>query len=162
MKPPKGLFVAPASFGILATLLSVALARMPEACPGFCICDMWLKLRRAACVNKNLYSVQTGLPAIVQALDLSNNSVSSLGNFELANIGLTRLKYLNLSGNSINEIDLNAFTALDDLAVLDLSRNHLYYVLEDTFANSKSLKILRLDENNFNSDIPRLRSSYIK
>lgn len=75
--------------------------------------------------------------------------------------GLSKLRYLNLSGNGINEIDLAAFAKLNDLSVLDLSKNHLNYILTDTFVTNGKLKILKLQQNNFNLHVPKLRSSTI-
>lgn len=74
---------------------------------------------------------------------------------------LSKLRYLNLSRNGINEIGLAAFVKLNDLAVLDLSRNHLNYISTDTFVTNSKLKILRLQHNNFNLHVPKLRSSSI-
>lgn len=75
--------------------------------------------------------------------------------------GLTRLKLLNLSSNTINEIGLSAFVGLLDLRVLDLSRNHLYYILPDTFVGNSKLEVLELAGNTLNQNVPRLRSSSI-
>lgn len=144
----------------LPALASIIFAsRVTEMCPSFCACDMWYGLRRASCTGHRLYSIHTDVSELVQALDLSDNSISSLTSFELANANLTRLKFLNLSGNAIGEIDLNAFALLAELTVLDLSRNHLHYLLSDTFVNSVNLRVLRLVGNNFNVHVPKLRCS---
>lgn len=47
-------------------------------CPSFCVCSTWYELPKASCSGKHLYSINTGLPNIVQALDLFNNSIISL------------------------------------------------------------------------------------
>ncbi|XP_024873849.1 trophoblast glycoprotein-like [Temnothorax curvispinosus] len=130
-------------------------------CPSLCVCDTWYDLQHASCTGRHLYSIHTGAPSDVQALDLSNNSISVLNNYELAEAGLTELKYLNLSVNAISEIGLNAFDGLSELTVLDLSRNHLYYLLSDIFVPAKSLRILRLSKNNFNSHVPRLECPWL-
>ncbi|XP_012528926.1 amphoterin-induced protein 2 [Monomorium pharaonis] len=131
-------------------------------CPStLCVCDTWYELQHVSCTGRHLYSIHTGAPSIVQALDLSNNSISILNNNELAEAGLTRLKYLNLSINAISEIGLNAFNGLSELTVLDLSQNHLYYLLSDTFMPTKSLRILRLSKNNFNSHVPKLECPWL-
>ncbi|XP_011642517.1 leucine-rich repeat-containing protein 55-like [Pogonomyrmex barbatus] len=136
-------------------------AASPERCPSLCMCGTWYELQHASCTGRHLYSIHTGAPSTVQALDLSNNSISVLKNYELAEAGLTRLKYLNLSINAISEIDLNAFNGLSELTVLDLSRNHLYYLLADIFVPMKNLRILRLSKNNFNSHIPKLECPWL-
>ncbi|KAL0119227.1 hypothetical protein PUN28_009665 [Cardiocondyla obscurior] len=132
-----------------------------ESCPSLCVCDIWFELQRASCSDRHLYSIHTGAPSTVQALDLSNNSISILNNYELTEAGLTRLKYLNLSANAISEIGLNAFDGLSELTVLDLSRNHLYYLLSDIFVPVKSLRVLRLSKNNFNSHVPKLECPWL-
>ncbi|EFN66355.1 Immunoglobulin superfamily containing leucine-rich repeat protein [Camponotus floridanus] len=132
-----------------------------EKCPLLCDCDIWYGLQSASCVGRHLYSIHTGVPSTVQALDLSNNSISILNNYELADAGLLRLKYLNLSTNAISEIGLNAFDRLSELTVLDLSQNHLYYLLSDIFISAKNLRILRLSKNNFNSQVPKLKNSWL-
>lgn len=53
-------------------------------CPLLCDCDIWYGLQYASCVGRHLYSIHTGAPSTVQALDLSNNSISILNNYELA------------------------------------------------------------------------------
>ncbi|KYN41766.1 Slit like protein 2 protein [Trachymyrmex septentrionalis] len=130
-------------------------------CPSLCECDTWYNLQHASCTGRHLYSIHTGAPSTVQALDLSNNSISILNNYELAEVGLTRLKYLNLSVNAISEIGLNAFNGLSELTILDLSRNHLYYLLSEIFMPIKKLRILRLSKNNFNSHVPRLECPWL-
>ncbi|KYM95172.1 PREDICTED: leucine-rich repeat-containing protein 52-like [Cyphomyrmex costatus] len=130
-------------------------------CPSLCECGTWYNLQHASCTGRHLYSIHTGASNIVQALDLSNNSISVLNNYELAEAGLTRLKYLNLSVNAISEIGLNAFNGLSELTVLDLSKNHLYYLLSDIFMPVKSLRVLRLSKNNFNSHVPKLECPWL-
>ncbi|KZC11944.1 PREDICTED: leucine-rich repeat-containing protein 19-like [Dufourea novaeangliae] len=136
----------------------VSSAQFSEMCSSLCVCDTWYELKRASCTGRHLYSIDAGTPNSVQALDLSDNVVSSLNNFELANAGLTRLKYLNLSTNTISEVDLNAFHGLAELTVLDLSKNHLYSIPDDAFVENTNLRILKLSRNNFNAHVPKLRS----
>ncbi|KAJ8679769.1 hypothetical protein QAD02_015556 [Eretmocerus hayati] len=128
-------------------------------CPLFCECDTWLELARASCTGRDLHSVRVGVPYVVQALDLSNNSVDKLEDKQLSRAGLTRLKYLNLSINAISEIGPNAFDDLKNITVLDLSMNRLDYIDPDTFSNNKNLRILRLAGNKFNLHVPQLRST---
>lgn len=53
-------------------------------CRSLCVCDIWYGLQHASCTGHHLYSIHTGVPSITQALDLSNNSISVLNNYELA------------------------------------------------------------------------------
>ncbi|XP_012350455.1 osteomodulin isoform X2 [Apis florea] len=115
-------------------------------------------LKRASCVGRHLYNIDAGAPNNVQALDLSDNVISLINNFELENAELTKLRYLNLSKNAISEISLNAFDGLTSLTVLDLSKNRLHYILDEIFEKNENLRILKLSNNNFKSHIPKLRS----
>ncbi|XP_034188231.2 uncharacterized protein LOC117607980 [Osmia lignaria lignaria] len=137
----------------------VVSAHSQQQCSPFCVCDSWYGLQRASCTGRHLNSIDTSAPDSVQAMDLADNVISLLSNYELMNAGRTKLKYLNLSGNSISEIDLDAFDGLNDLTVLDLSMNHLYYILSDVFVKNNNLQVLRLSKNNFNSQVPKLQSS---
>ncbi|KAK9295964.1 hypothetical protein QLX08_009865 [Tetragonisca angustula] len=146
------------AISLASMLFSSGIAASARQCSSFCVCDTWYDLERASCVGRHLYNIHTGAPDNVQALDLSDNVISVLTSFELANIGFMRLKYLNLSKNAISEIDLNAFDGLTDLMVLDLSRNRLDDISAEVFERNKNLRILRLSKNNFKSHIPKLRS----
>nr|XP_033322063.1 leucine-rich repeat transmembrane protein FLRT1-like [Megalopta genalis]XP_033322064.1 leucine-rich repeat transmembrane protein FLRT1-like [Megalopta genalis] len=134
-------------------------AQSVETCSPLCVCDVWYKLQRASCTGRHLYSVHAGTMHNVEALDLSDNVVSTLNGFELENVGLANVKFLNLSKNTISDIDLNAFYGLFNLTILDLSRNHLYSISSDVFVENKNLKILYLSKNNFNSHVPKLRTT---
>lgn len=54
-----------------------------QQCSSFCICDIWYNLKRASCVGRHLYNIDAGAPNNVQALDLSDNVISLINNFEL-------------------------------------------------------------------------------
>lgn len=74
---------------LLALVLDVvatngASARSTESCPSFCVCDTWYELHRVSCIGRHLYNIHTGAPSDVQAMDVSNNSISELNNYELA------------------------------------------------------------------------------
>ncbi|XP_076653530.1 fibromodulin [Halictus rubicundus] len=107
--------------------------------------------------GRHLYSVDTGITNNVQALDLSDNVVSSLNAFELVNVGLANLKYLNLSTNAVSEIDMYAFHGLVNLTVLDLTKNYLHSIPDDAFELSLDFcQISHLPSDTFNG-LPRLR-----
>ncbi|XP_003703999.2 uncharacterized protein LOC100876618 [Megachile rotundata] len=137
---------------------SVVSTEAPQQCSSFCVCDTWYGLQRASCTSRHLYSIDTGAPTDVLALDLSDNVISLLGDYELMDAGYVNLLYLNLSRNSITEIRINAFEGLTNLTVLDLSNNHLYFILPDVFLQSPNLATLKLAHNNFNSNVPILYS----
>ena len=53
-------------------------------CSSLCVCSTWLRLPRASCTGQRLYSIHTGVLNVVQALDLSNNSIFELRDRELS------------------------------------------------------------------------------
>lgn len=58
-------------------------AQYSQQCSSFCTCDTWYNLKRASCVGRHLYNIDAGAPNNVQALDLSDNVISLINNFEL-------------------------------------------------------------------------------
>lgn len=79
--------VAAVGTWLVALVLGSAVVRdlrVSGWCPSLCACDTWYGLQHAACTGRHLYSIHTGAPSDVQALDLSNNSISILNNYELA------------------------------------------------------------------------------
>lgn len=63
------------------------------------------------------------------------------------NLGLTSLYKLQLQRNHIGTIDLHAFSGVRELRILDLSYNHLYYILPETFEDTPRLRSLYLQGN---------------
>ena len=62
-------------------------------------------------------------------------------------LGLTSLYKLQLRHNYIGTIDLHAFLGVTKLKILDLSYNHLYYLLPATFEDTPQLRSLYLQGN---------------
>lgn len=67
-----------------AGLPQVRAQRGRDSCPSLCVCGTWLRLPRASCTGQRLYSVYTGVSSLVQALDLSNNSIAQLEDRQLS------------------------------------------------------------------------------
>jgi Leucine-rich repeat (LRR) protein len=63
------------------------------------------------------------------------------------NLGLVSLHKLLLQHNHIGTIDLHAFSGITELKILDLSYNHLYYLLPATFEDTPQLWSLYLQGN---------------
>jgi Leucine-rich repeat (LRR) protein len=84
-------------------------------------------------------------------MDLSHNSIANLddNNFSKVN-GLTEL---DLSFNKIDSISVNAFAGLSGLRKLDLSRNYLIHLHTHTFSPLSGLEYLLLSENALNNVI---------
>ncbi|XP_046418959.1 leucine-rich repeat-containing protein 17-like isoform X4 [Neodiprion fabricii] len=120
-------------------------------CSSFCVCDMWYRLRRASCTSRHLYSVQTGVSNAVQALDLSNNSISALLNYELKELGL--------SDCQISHVNRQAFAGLKNLRKLDLSNNFMMQIDYREIEILPTLQVINLDNNPWScGDMKRLLS----
>ncbi|XP_031606219.2 transforming growth factor beta activator LRRC32 [Oreochromis aureus] len=85
----------------------------------------------AFCSDLSLRSAPLNLPDVVQMLDLSRNQVQNLTRETLAHH--TNLRHLNLHSNKIHFIEPRLFEGMNDLKILDLSKNHL-----NVFAHSKT------------------------
>jgi len=121
-------------------------------CPQYCKCTMSLGMRSAACAGQKLLNIHTDVPSNVEIFDLSNNSISSLEREGFKNLGLTSLYKLQLQHNRIGTIDLHAFLGVTQLRILDLSYNHLYYLLPATFEDTPQLRSLYLQGNRLKID----------
>jgi len=79
----------------------------------------------------------------LRELYLQGNKVERLPDF----VGLGHLVVLNLSRNAIATIDDNSFADLGDLVALDLSHNRIVGVSDEAFSGLKSLQVLTLAQN---------------
>lgn len=113
---------------------------------------MSLGMRSATCSGQRLLNIHTGVPSNVEIFDLSNNSISSLERDGFKDLGLTSLYKLQLRHNYIGTIDLHAFLGVTKLKILDLSYNHLYYLLPATFEDTPQLRSLYLQGNRLKID----------
>jgi Leucine-rich repeat (LRR) protein len=83
------------------------------------------------------------------------------------NLGLISLYKVKLQHNHIGTIDLHAFSGVTELRILDLSFNHLYYLLPATFEDTPQLRSLYLQGNRLKINpgpiliIPSLQVGYI-
>ena len=86
----------------------------------------------------------------LRELYLQGNKIERLPDF----VGLSHLVALNLSRNSIPTIDDNSFVHLGELVALDLSHNRIVQVSDDAFVGLKSLQVLTLAHNRIQSVSP--------
>ncbi|OEL25852.1 MDIS1-interacting receptor like kinase 1 [Dichanthelium oligosanthes] len=92
----------------------------------------------------------------LQFMDLSRNYPSSLGSNGLVGLNLTKLQYLNLSGNWLQESILAPLGELVSLQVLDLNSNGMGGVLPvAVFKNLRNMRELNLSDNQFNGSLPK-------
>ncbi|KAG2605115.1 hypothetical protein PVAP13_4NG117300, partial [Panicum virgatum] len=89
-------------------------------------------------------------------LDLSSNYPCSLMSDGLVGLDLTKLQYLNLSGNWLEESILAPIGELVSLQVLDLNFNERFgATATSVFGNLTNMRELNLRENDFNRDLPK-------
>ncbi|KAL9904505.1 uncharacterized protein ACN2A1_004833 isoform 1-T1 [Glossina fuscipes fuscipes] len=117
-------------------------------------------------------------------INLNNNHLTEL-NKEIFN-GLTRLQRLHLASNLLTTIEPDTFHGATDLSLLDLSNNSIVlpqqgsllnqtsllefhcrncswsYISKDTFKNTPSLTVLRIDQNDFGMKINTLAFTPLK
>ncbi|XP_071389207.1 leucine-rich repeat-containing protein 3-like [Centroberyx affinis] len=103
-----------------------------SACPKSCHCTDRNGMV-VQCTSRNLENVPPNLPKDTVILLLSSNRIRHIP--KQAFKGLHRLRELDLSHNSIESVDADAFEGmLEGLRTLDLSNNHLSSLPKDTFA----------------------------
>ncbi|KAL1778055.1 toll-like receptor 2 [Sigmodon hispidus] len=128
------------NFWILVTMMSLlredCSAQAPLSCDAAGVCDGH---------SKSFTSIPSGLTAEVKSLDLSNNSITSIGHDDLR--VCVNLQTLMLHSSGISAIDEGAFSALGSLEHLDLSDNHLSNLFSSWFRPLSSLKYLNLMGN---------------
>lgn len=98
--------------------------------------------------RKGVRSLPTNLFLVfpdLKALKVSNCSVTSVNDKQLR--GLSKLKYLNLERNEIEQISSDAFVDLVSLEFLYLSHNRIPFLGKQTFASLKALNKLSLSFN---------------
>lgn len=143
----------------VCTMFMTVMAVGSAACPQVCNCPTPY---RAECYNAALTHVPKGLPSAVRFLNASGNSFQAL---ESGAFSVSLIKILDLSNNRISTIEKEAFTDLEDVIYLYLSRNEIVQLDEDVFKKNNRLEFLKLDNNIIDFpvgrpflDIPSLRS----
>uniref|UniRef100_A0A671Y692 Slit homolog 3 (Drosophila) n=1 Tax=Sparus aurata TaxID=8175 RepID=A0A671Y692_SPAAU len=112
-----------------------------SGCPDVCTCSDGV----VRCSNRGLHSLPKGIPKDTTELDLSNNSISTLGPYTFSN--MTQLATLILSYNQIRCIPVHAFDGLKALRLLTLHGNDLSTIPEGAFNHLTALSHLALGAN---------------
>ncbi|KAI3366485.1 hypothetical protein L3Q82_000616 [Scortum barcoo] len=128
----------------VALLLVLCLDFPPSVatCPSYCLCASDI----ISCSGRNLSALPFDLPSYATRLDLSHNDLTVLP-VDWISRPFDRLATLVLSRNSINQIEVNAFTVTPHLLHLDLSSNRLSALNSSVFSGLKDLKELLLFGN---------------
>ncbi|KAB2597721.1 LRR receptor-like serine/threonine-protein kinase GSO2 [Pyrus ussuriensis x Pyrus communis] len=90
------------------------------------------------------------------SLDLSNNKLSGLISFMCPKTPnkVSRLAFLDLSSNNLQEQLPNCWTRFENLVFLDLSDNALFGKIPTTMGSLPSIQTLKLDKNGFVGELP--------
>lgn len=97
------------------------------------------------CNDRDLSAVPHDVPTNAISLDLSFNCISTINRTDLRS--LSKLRYLQMRGNSLSQIDNGAFADLVDLRNLDLSVNKLTNLTDKMFDGLSKLLDLSLSTN---------------
>ncbi|XP_043943444.1 leucine-rich repeat and transmembrane domain-containing protein 2 [Protopterus annectens] len=129
--------------------LSLCALRSMHTCPVTCRCNItsW----EVDCSNKDLTSIPAFIPPNTQSLYLTNNKLSSLQIQSFSN--LTALNVLDLSNNFLDNFPQTAFWSLTNLTELNLSNNSIRSLDKGLFQKTVSLKKLDLSTNGL-SEVP--------
>ncbi|CAF0889674.1 unnamed protein product [Adineta steineri] len=107
--------------------------------------------------NNHITTLKTKFPLRVRYLDLSNNQIKSLDYTSFKS--LYSLNTLNLSYNSLLDIQQDTFTRIPYLEILDLTSSLPSLPVDDLFLPLQKLRYLNISSNNLNS-LPRFPVPY--
>ncbi|XP_067001136.2 leucine-rich repeat-containing protein 70-like isoform X2 [Anabrus simplex] len=126
------------------TVLHATEADVSSVCPIGCYCPNELK---ADCSSRGFEEVPSHLNIGTRVLNLSNNSISKLGNDTFTSGSLPYLKVLDIHRNNIRRIDVQSFTSLDNIRFIYLEKNNLSILPKDLFITNSKLETLSLRYN---------------
>ncbi|XP_019538947.3 trophoblast glycoprotein [Aedes albopictus] len=112
-------------------------------CPRDCTCEDGTKFLN--CSGRSLLEVPTDLPRDVIRLDLSGNNIKAVPVEAFQNC--TEVREILLDRNVIEQLDKEVFMKLVRLDVLGLGGNQLSHLAVDTFGEAHGLRRLVLNEN---------------
>ncbi|GCB65236.1 trophoblast glycoprotein [Scyliorhinus torazame] len=140
-----------AVLGAISLALLLASGRALSSCPSSCECSEPAKTVK--CVNRELSSIPSGIPASVRTLFITGNNISRLESGAFGQ-SLQQLLTLSLSGNRIRAVDSLVFASLPKLQQLDLSNNRISRLQAAAFgAAPLSLQELNLSRALLNGSV---------
>ena len=119
-----------------------------------CRCSEMQEIFAVDCSNAGLDSVPKGIPSRTTSLNLNNNKIRVLNNdsfFQGKGERLPNLTAVSIRSNQLKKIEINAFTGLHNLKMLDLYNNSLKF--KNSFPRSvfvpisQSLEVLDIRSN---------------
>lgn len=120
-----------------------AISKVKDACGtgGVCRCRAGKNETYVVdCSNRKLNQVPNNIPSKTTSLFLDCNRIKKPSRNALRS--LSRLQFLNMSFNEINDIDADTFGYLVNLITLDLSDNKIHQLHDDTLKNLSRLQNL--------------------
>ena len=132
---------------VLASVLVLAVSTGGSQCPAVCRC-LWKSSKMTVeCTTGGLAAVPGPLDSGTQVLNMTANSLASLGPAMFAGAGLLNLQKICVAHNSLASVHSTAFSGLLNLVEVDLSHNLLSSVPSAAWAEVPSLMILSLSHN---------------
>ncbi|XP_074120655.1 leucine-rich repeat-containing protein 3 [Sminthopsis crassicaudata] len=130
--------------GTLCLFLVLLYLPMGPSCPQNCQCSDGSGLMTVHCSSKNLKEIPRDIPKDTVFLKLDANLLTQIPSHAFS--GLTLLRELDLSQNTIEKLDTAAFQGLSrDLRLLDLSHNRLQSLPKEALFRLKAK--IRLSHN---------------
>lgn len=125
--------------------MDVFVLAVPEQypCPSDCTCEDGTKFLN--CSDRSLTTIPADLPRNVIRLDLSGNNIKVVPMEAFQNC--TEVREILLDRNVIEQLDKEVFMKLVRLDVLGLAGNQLSHLATDTFEEAQSLRRLVLNDN---------------
>ncbi|XP_078398575.1 trophoblast glycoprotein [Cetorhinus maximus] len=149
-----------ALLGTFSLALLLASALSAGSCPSSCECSEPAKTVK--CVNRELSSIPSGIPASVRTLFITGNNISSLDSGAFGQ-SLKQLVSLSLSGNRIRAVDSLVFASMPNLQQLDLSNNRIWWLQPTAFGSAPvSLRELNLSRALLNGSVVEQLSEFLQ
>lgn len=130
---------------VVIFILSVCLTQRSNSCPAACTCTA--NRKEVHCFEKQLKAIPELQGSNITTLDVSFNNISLILQHDFGNWG-RQLKFLYLSHNYIEKVDVSAFLNLPELTHVHLDYNLITQMEPHTFEGNHKLWKLILNENN--------------
>ena len=131
--------------GIFWLWLVILPTRVAKHCPEECRCNAGGYY--VDCSSSSLKEIPLILPTHVRSLLLDNNSITLLENDSFVSRGLTELENLQADFCQIGTMELRTFNGLTKLIYLLMRGNRIEEIAQSTFEMMRGLEYLRLDYN---------------
>lgn len=140
--------------------LAILAGATNAGCPSMCQCSDSL----LSCSSQFLEGVPNfeSLEVEPQTVDLSENSIFTIGATDFSFDGVENVQYLFLNNNHIVDIQENAFSEMKSVKEINLNTNSLDSVPPMLFADNPQLVSLDLSNNFFDLETPEIYSDSLE